>query len=478
MTGIRSFWVVMVLLSLFTPCSAQPPVSDSGIVSGRFLHEIGKTAQGSEKFLSRKSEKTLARFNSQYSRLLKKLSNLDSAKAAQLRQQFSLESEALLEKLKIPVSLKQYIPRLDSLSTSLSFLQQHPNFMLPAPELREKLQTALTSMQGLKEQLQKAEDIKAFLKAQRERVKAIFERLGMVKNLKRLNKQVYYYSRQVLEVKESLKDTRKMERKALELLSKSRAFREFMRKNSMLASLFRLPGGQDDPTSLASLASLQTRAQVSSMIQQQLSAGGPGAAQQLNNNLQAAQAQLNQLKDRVLRLGGNSSDQEMPEGFKPNNQKTKTFLQRLEYGANIQSQKATNLFPVTSDIGLSLGYKLNDRSVIGIGASYKLGWGRGWNHIRLSSEGLGLRSYVDVKLKGSFWISGGYEQNYRTPFSDFEVLRNRSGWQQSGLLGLSKVISLKTKLFKKTSVKLLWDFMSYRQIPRTQSLVFRIGYIF
>jgi hypothetical protein len=251
-----------------------------------------------------------------------------------------------------------------------------------------------------------------------------------------------------------------------------------MRKNSQLASLFRLPGDPNDPQSAASLAGLQTRAQVNTFIQQQIAAGGPGAQEQFRQNLLSGQAQLNQLKDKVTQLGGGSSSDILPEGFKPNDQKTKSFWKRLEYGTNFQSQKATNLFPVTSDIGLSLGYKLNAKSVVGIGASYKLGLGRGWNKVRFSNEGVGLRSYIDWKIKGSFWISGGYEQNYKTSFNDFDQLRDLNAWQQSGLVGLSKVISMKSKLFKKTKLQLLWDFLSHQQVPRSQPVLFRVGYNF
>jgi hypothetical protein len=70
----------------------------------------------------------------------------------------------------------------------------------------------------------------------------------------------------------------------------------------------------------------------------------------------------------------------------------------------MQTQKATNYFPVTSDLGLSLGYKLNDKSVIGFGASYKVGMGRAWNHISITSEGAGLRSFVDWKIKREFLV--------------------------------------------------------------------------
>ena len=168
----------------------------------------------------------------------------------------------------------------------------------------------------------------------------------------------------------------------------------------------------------------------------------------------------------------------MPEGFKPNEQKTKSFLQRLEYGTNLQTVKASSFFPTTTDVGLSVGYKLNDKSVIGIGGSYKLGLGRGWDAIKFSSEGMGLRSYIDWKIKGSFWISGGYDMNYHTAFSNFDQLKDRNAWQRSGLLGLSKMVSVKSKFFKKTKAQLLWDFLSQQQVPRTQAVIFRINYNF
>lgn len=481
----RSIVLFLILIAVLSAGAQHEQNADSTqtpllISPEKYLAVVTSKAKGIEEKLDKKSQKALAQYKAQEAKLIKKLSKLDSSAAQQLLQSSKAKFQQLEDQLKNPGKLSQYIPGLDSLGTTLHFLQANNPLLSQAKEGKEKLSEAIHKVDALKLQLQKAETIKQFLKERKELLQQSLEKFGLVRELKQLNKQVYYYAQQLNEYKAILKDPKKIERKALELLSKTKLWQEFFRKNSMLASLFRLPGGDpNDPANMASLAGLQTRAQVNSIIQTQLSAGGPNAQQQLQQNVQAAQAQLNQLKNKVLQMGGgSSSDADMPEGFKPNNQKTKTFLQRLEYGANIQSQKANNFFPVTSDIGLSLGYKLNDKSVIGIGASYKLGWGRGWNHIRLSSEGLGLRSYVDVKLKGSLWISGGYEQNYRTAFSDFEVLRNRSGWQQSGLLGLSKVISLKTKLFKKTSVKLLWDFMSYRQVPRTQPVVFRIGYNF
>ena len=293
--------------------------------------------------------------------------------------------------------------------------------------------------------------------------------------IKGFEKQAFYFSQQVQEYRQLWEDPSKLEKKLIELLMKTDRFKDFFRENSQLASLFSLPGGN---TSTASLQGLQTRASVQQGIQDRFGSG-PQVQQLIQENLQAAQGQLSELKNKLSQYGsgayGNSnSDIDMPEGFKPNGQKTKSFFQRLEYGANIQSQKARSYFPVTSDLGLSLGYKLNDNSSIGVGASYKLGWGRGWNHIRITHEGVGLRSYVDMKLKGSLYLSGGYEQNYRTAFHSIQQLKDYSSWQSSGLLGVSKKYKVSKKI--KGDMKLLWDFLSYQQIPRTQAVLFRIGY--
>ncbi|HVG15893.1 MAG TPA: hypothetical protein VM935_13060, partial [Chitinophagaceae bacterium] len=92
----------------------------------------------------------------------------------------------------------------------------------------------------------------------------------------------------------------------------------------------------------------------------------------------------------------------------------------------------------------------------------------------ISNEGVGLRSYVDHKLKGSLYISGGYEQNFRTAFSSVQQLKDYYAWQCSGLIGLSKKYRVSKKL--KGDMKLLWDFLSSQQVPRTQPLLFRVGY--
>ena len=475
MTAKGILLIVIVLLT--GKISFSQPKIDSllnKIDPQKFAESIGKKAAGLEDKIVAKSQRTLAKLQKQEEKIYRRmLDTKDSVQARAALAEIDNKYKTLQDNLKNPSAIvsnvgKQYIPHLDTLTTAFKFLEQNG--------ISGKIKDALAKTQSLQSRFQQAEEIKKFIRERRQQLSEQLEKLGLVKQLKQFNKQVYYYSAQLTEYKGILKDSKKRERKAIELLSKTKFFQDFMRKNSMLASLFRLPGDPNDPNYKASLAGLQTRVQVNNLIQEQIATGGPNAQAQFQQNIQQAQSQLNQLKNKISQYGGSSSDDIMPEGFKPNDQKTKSFLQRLEYGTNVQSQKATSFFPVTSDIGLSLGYKLNGKSVIGIGASYKMGWGRGWNNIRISNQGVGFRSFIDWKIKGSFWISGGYEQNYKTIFRDFVQLRDKTAWQTSGLVGVSKVVSLKTKLFKKTKIQLLWDFMSYQQVPRTQPIVFRIGY--
>ena len=448
-------------------------------ISAKYLDQVSSKAGELEQKLDRQSAKILSKFLKAEQKLQRKLGRKDSAKAQQVFGSAGQQYAQLQDKLARADKLRQYIPSLDTLSSSLKFLQANPQLMAITREGPAKLKEAMAKVNGLQTQFQKAEEIKKFLRERKEYLKSQLNNLGLGKQLKQLNKQAYYYSAQVNEYKQLLKDHKKAEQKAIELLSRTQLFKDFMRNNSQLASLFRLPGSSAGNAGATSLAGLQTRAQVNNLVQQQLTAGGPNAQAQFSQHMQQAQAQLNQLKDKLSKLGNSgSSDLEMPEGFKPNQQKTKNFLQRIELGVNIQSQKSNGYFPVTSDIGLSAGYKLNDKSVIGIGASYKMGWGENIRNIRITHQGIGLRSFIEWKLKGSFWLAGGYEMNYRSGFRRFAELRDRSGWQESGLIGVSKVLDLRSKILKKTKVQLMWDMLSYRQVPKANAVVFRIGYSF
>jgi hypothetical protein len=194
--------------------------------------------------------------------------------------------------------------------------------------------------------------------------------------------------------------------------------------------------------------------------------------------MQTAQANLTKLQNQVSQLGnggGNSSSIVMPE-FSPNGQKTKTFLKRLELGYNLQTQKSNILLPTTTAFGLSVGYKLDDKKIVGVGASYNVGWGNGINHFAISSQGVGLRSFADIKFKGSIWITGGLEYDYLQQFQALRELYNLDVWQRSALLGLSKKYQLTKN--KGGNLQVLYDFLYRDHVPSSPPILFRMGFSF
>ena len=97
--------------------------------------------------------------------------------------------------------------------------------------------------------------------------------------------------------------------------------------------------------------------------------------------------------------------------------------------------------------------------------------GNGLKDIRFSHQGVGLRTYIDIRIKGSFWISGGYEKNYMQAFSRFSQIND---WQKTALLGITKKLKLNKQ--KETKIQLLYDF--FNRTNGQQPLQFRYGQLF
>lgn len=478
MRPLSRFIITMIVSSASLSAYCQHHTEDD-IPPAGILNKLSRKIDAIQNSLDKKTKQYLHKFERQEQKLYAKLYRKDSTKAKELfgdvnARYIELQNKTGEQALRSG-SFSAYNNKLDSLNTAFKFLNDAG---VANPALKDKITQGLNATGNLQNSLNQSEQIKTFLKERRQLLAAQLEQFGLLKELKEFNKEVYYYKQQVREYRELLNNSEKLQRKLLDLALKVPAFKEFFSRNSMLASLFGTAGSPTPSLMQASLASLQSRTQVNQLIQQTVAAGGPNAMSVIQTNLQQAQSQLNELKNRINALGnGGNNDADLPD-FKPNTQRTKSFLQRLEFGTNIQTNKATNFFPVQTDLGLSVGYKLNDKSVVGVGASYKIGFGTSWRNMELTNQGASIRSFLEYKLKKNFYVAGGYELNYRSEFNRQPQLNGLSEWQKSGLLGLSKTVSLKTKFFKKTKVQLMWDFLSYQEVPKTQPIVFRVGYNF
>ncbi len=450
----------------------------------RIFAKINSKASSLDDALTKQTEKYLQRLARKEKKIQNRLYKLDSNAAKNLFNGTQAKYAALENSMTNTVSTNgspltgEYLPYVDSLKSSISFAQKNPALLNVSPKVQAQINASLAQFNQLQNNFTNADQVKAYIQqrkqAFKDQLQQYMQNSAMKKYLDQYNQDCYYFSEQIREYKEALNDPDLMLQKALVILNKIPAFTHFIQQNGQLAGLFGIPS---DYGSAEGLVGLQTRDQVQQLMNGQISEGGAGGMAAFQSNLETAHDQLDQFKDKLAKLGGGSGDIDMPD-FKPNNQKTKSLMQRLEIGVNLQTTRANGYFPSETAIGISLGYLVSNKITAGIGGSYIAGWGSGINHIRFSNQGAGVRLFADLKIGKTLYISGGFEENYVTPFTSLAQLQTSSMWQRSGLIGLSKMVSLPGKVVKKTKVSILWDFLSFSQVPPSQSFVFRVGYTF
>jgi hypothetical protein len=420
-----------------------------------------ETAAFTEK-MNQEAGKQLEALKQQEARLEKHLPKEEIEKAQKLRAELDEKLDLLARFTHAPDSLLKslakgpYIARFDSLETLFKFT-------LPNTGSLSVMNDASVQIQRLKSELAMLGELEKWLENREQQWKNLLsgntlKKLQMPKAFGKWQEEVLAYKMQVQHWKETIKDPQKIETEALRLLNKLPAFREFMSKNGELARLFGPPAGATGLPAGTPIPGLQTRQSLAQELQNRFGANalqsGGALQQQMQNGMEQLSSQqqnpLNNLPGLQNLSIGNASEAVMTPKQQENAAlKSKTFKERLEFGWNMQSATRLQNFPAVRDVGLSLGYKLNPRSVMGIGVAYKFALGESWKNIDWTHEGVGLRSFVDwrvsaagSKLLQNIWLTGGFEMNYWSRIAN-DVQWRELAWQKSGLVGVNKIIFMK-----------------------------------
>jgi hypothetical protein len=448
---------------------------------GKALDKVSSKMNSLQEEITNSTVKALKKMEKQELRLKRKLFKKDSAAANNLFNESAMRYTEMAGRLKSADPIRsnrvgEFFPYLDSLKTSLAFLDANSS-MLGSSTGVGSVRNSLNSLNGVQDKLKYLSTIQQYVKERRAFLTSSLTKYGLGRDLTKLNKEAYYYSQKIREWKSVLNDPKQLKLAAFNVLNKIPAFKEFFEKNSFIARVF---GGNSQFAGYASsslipdIPGLQSRAQVQQLVNTNLlsAGGGPGGNQDLlQQKLGEIKNELNQLKSKNSSWDENT---EMPD-FKPNEMKSKKFLQRLEWGTNLQFGKANAMLPSTANIGAQLAYKFHQNGSLGLGAAYKLGYGS-IRRVSFTNEGIGFRSFLDYKLKGKFFVNGGFEFNYNAAFNEISQLKEYNLWQSSALLGLSKKYKLSKKM--NGNLILLYDFLYREHIPASQPFVFRVGYSF
>jgi len=480
---MAKLYSILILLSVLLCYNRLYAQTDSALESlqqipTKYIFVIDKKVDKYSKRITSKTEKTLIKLARWEGKIKLVLEKGNPQIAKNLFGNRQLTFEYMLEKFRSGESIAkqcdaQYDTYKDKLVVNLKYLDSekvnlNKKILKPLAETKAKVDS-------LSKQINDNDALQQLIKERKKQLwDATFQIIKKNKYLNKINKETWYYIETMRNYKSTFNDPDKIETTVKNVLNKVPEFNKFVKQNSELASIFGLKGSSSGGYNQQQVISgLQTRYQVQNVVMKSL-VKNASVQQAVQQGLQQGKDELNALKSEMIKKGFKGNEFEMPD-FKPNMQKTKTFWQRIEYGADIQFAKNSNLIPVTSDISFSVGYKIDDRRIAGIGVNYKLGIGS-IDNIKFSNQGVGFRSYLDWKIKKQIFISGGFEINYNSILdNDIKFL---NPWQQSALLGVTKKIAAKGKWFKATRLQLLLDLLSKQHTPNSQLILFRVGYNF
>src|SRR5688500_16049006 len=120
---MRRCFLLIALVLLFASGRAQ---DSSGIkLPADYLSQLSSRASELEGKLDKKTDKALAQLQRSEEKIRRKLSKLDSSKAKQVFDGAQEKYAGIKQKLSNPGKLSQYMPYLDTLKTSMKFLENN-----------------------------------------------------------------------------------------------------------------------------------------------------------------------------------------------------------------------------------------------------------------------------------------------------------------------------------------------------------------
>lgn len=442
-------------------------------LSQQYIASMSEKSGQVSKDIDKQTDHYLDQLQRQEAKLQSKLAKVDSlaaynvfagsaAKYQQLKSDFKNRSG------KLQRSTGLYLPWTDTASSSLKFLSSNQlTGKLPVSPLQMK--EALGKVKELEAQLRSAENVKAFIRERKEYLRQQLAKYNLGSELKKYNSTAYYYGQQLSDIKSSLSDETKAERKALGYLRQYAPFQNFLKKYGALSGLFDVPADYAN----TGMGGLQTVSQVQSLLSQRISGMGPDARQSVAASLGAAQAELSKLRNRFPQAGDAA---DLPDGLKPDPVKTQRFKKRLTFSFDIQSDRGNALLPTSSTLSLSTGYKLDSRFTIGVRAAYQNGWGKDIRHIHVSGLGAGGGGFMEWRWKKSFFLTGSAEAHYNSAIKNLEALKDYNAWQPMALTGIGKTVSLKSRFFKCTRLSVMYDWLHAMKTVPSQAIIVRAGY--
>lgn len=463
--------VLTYLLFLFTSSIALAQEENTDIYyAKRYLDINIKKQVLSNKRVEKQQQKVLAKLSKQESRFAKKLKRQDST-AYQVYQNNSVSFDSI-RRIQKPDSAGLSRKSRSRTNSSLDTLKGVKNFITDKANI-VGADNNLTSdyddkLSELKNDAVHNEDVNKLISNRTNFLKGIKTKDGKsVSGLKSIQKQSFYSNEKIKAYKQIADDPSVAEQKALEYLQGKEGFDKYLSYSGE-------SGGRSmngaSPAQLEKMG-FQTKQKVQESIQKKVGSNNLGSLQQsmggqvkdYQQHLQKVNEIKNTAKQTQSSLKGLKSVQK--PAFKVNPMRGQPFMNRIEQQYNWQTTRATNQDgPAMLSFSYMAGFKHTPKLSYGLGIAPIVGLGSNWNNVRITFEGIGLRSYAAWQWQYGIGAYAGYERTYKQAVFEnndatVSVLQerphNKKNYSEAVLIGLTKSYKINDKM--NGSIQLLYD---------------------
>jgi hypothetical protein len=444
---MKSAFLVLFLFLLFSSIQAQNPIKDENIFLSKITDKLNY-------FSSKRKISTanyLKKFNKSQETFLKKLCKKDSQKADALYRELAQSQQRLNRK----VSGQYKNPFEKTTATYNSYNDTLFNALNCSGDNK-----ALNAAGNYKKQLQNENYIRDYMRQQKLSMKnASLEVPSMKYFFRGIDKSSYYYVQQLNDYDRSFSQIDQWENFGINLLKQKTDFSKLMSENSQATSLASIPNdwGKD-------ITGLQTNELVKASQQKDWNNLTEEGKELAKDKLTDGAKQISRMKTDLPKIS-NAAD--VPE-FTPNPLKTKRTIDRLHYGFDFQFNHQSSMVPKGITLGLNSEYDLLPKLDIGLGFAYYSSFQKTYSENKNDiPKPFTIRFYSDYKIRSLLFFTFNYERIYPKTFNT---------WTHNAMAGLK----LKYPKAKKLApyISFMYNFLYEQQVPKTQMIVYRIGWIF
>ncbi|MBK6379301.1 MAG: hypothetical protein IPF72_05955 [Chitinophagaceae bacterium] len=226
----------------------------------KYLNAVENKIDKYSNRITGKTEKTLAKLSKWENKIKGILDQVSPETSAKLFGSNATTFGSVLKRIQegkaVAVGYRaKYNSYRDKLTTSVKYLEDQKDKL--DKKLIQPINDAKKKLEELEQDISNTEAVEQFIKERKKQLmNEAVKYIGKSKYLTKIDKEAYYYIETLRNYKELFSDKKKVEVLALKVLNKIPAFKNFVKQNSMLASLFRLPS---EPGAPLDLRGLQTR---------------------------------------------------------------------------------------------------------------------------------------------------------------------------------------------------------------------------